>query len=72
MFVIGLQEGIFPHKKAKTKADIEEERRLFYVAMTRAREKLYICARKKDSFGKKESRFVHELLIDREGLFDIK
>ncbi len=72
VFIIGMQEGIFPHKKAKTKADIEEERRLFYVAMTRARERLYICARKKDSFGKKESRFIHELLIDQKPLFDIK
>ncbi|MCR5790703.1 MAG: ATP-dependent helicase [Lachnospiraceae bacterium] len=63
VFVIGLQEGMFPHKKAVTRAETEEERRLFYVAMTRARERLYICGLKKDDFGKKESRFLHELLI---------
>ena len=62
VFIIGLQEGSFPHKKAQSRAEIEEERRLFYVAMTRAREKLYILGRRKDDFGKTESRFVHELI----------
>ena len=51
--------GVF--KKAATGAEIEEERRLFYVAMTRARKELYICGIRKDDFGKKESRFLHEL-----------
>ena len=61
VFVICMQEGFFPHKKAATGAEIEEERRLFYVAMTRARKELYICGIRKDDFGKKESRFIHEL-----------
>ncbi len=61
VFVICMQEGFFPHRKASTKAEIEEERRLFYVAMTRARTELYICGIRKDDFGKKESRFLHEL-----------
>lgn len=37
-----LNEGIVPHKKAVSEKQIEEERRMFYVAMTRAREKLYL------------------------------
>ncbi|MBQ7565372.1 MAG: ATP-dependent helicase [Lachnospiraceae bacterium] len=61
VFIIGLQEGLFPHKKAEGRSGLEEERRLFYVAMTRARDRLYLCARKKEVFGKRESRFVHEL-----------
>lgn len=45
VFIIGAVEGIFPHSNAiatHERADIEEERRLFYVAMTRAENKLYI------------------------------
>ena len=45
VFIIGAVEGIFPHSNAiatHERADIEEERRLFYVAMTRAEKKLYI------------------------------
>ncbi len=61
VFVIGLQEGILPHKKAMTKQEIEEERRLLYVAMTRAKNKLYLCARGEEQYGKGISRFVREL-----------
>jgi len=42
VFIIGLEEGLFPHNKALVEKNIEEERRLFYVAMTRAKEKLYL------------------------------
>ena len=46
VFIIGAEEGLFPHANAlhstNKKEAIEEERRLFYVAMTRAKEKLYI------------------------------
>ncbi|MDI6861713.1 MAG: 3'-5' exonuclease [Caldisericia bacterium] len=42
VFIVGLEEGLFPHfKSLLSKDDIEEERRLFYVAMTRAKEDLY-------------------------------
>ena len=61
VFIIGLQEGVFPHKKAEGKAGLEEERRLFYVAMTRARDRLYLCARRRETFGKRESAFIHEV-----------
>jgi DNA helicase-2/ATP-dependent DNA helicase PcrA len=43
VFVSGLEEGIFPHENSLTEADgIEEERRLMYVALTRARRRLYL------------------------------
>ncbi len=54
-------EGVTPHKKATEKPEMEEERRLFYVAMTRAKEELFLSAHKIE--GKNEcelSRFVQE------------
>ena len=42
VFVVGMEEGKFPSPFAKTEADIEEERRLLYVAMTRAEERLFL------------------------------
>ena len=63
VFIIGANEKITPYKKAKTAAELEEERRLFYVAMTRAKKKLIISYTKERN-GKKmeQSRFVTELL----------
>ncbi|RME71559.1 MAG: ATP-dependent helicase [Verrucomicrobia bacterium] len=43
VFVIGLSEGQFPLRRAIEAGDVEEERRLFYVAVTRARDELYLC-----------------------------
>jgi DNA helicase II / ATP-dependent DNA helicase PcrA len=43
VFVIGLADGMFPLKRAIEENNIEEERRLFYVAVTRARDELYLC-----------------------------
>lgn len=66
VFLSGAEEGLFPHWNAiksgnKTKS-VEEERRLFYVAMTRAKKKLYItaCKKRKDQIVKL-SRFVNEI-----------
>ena len=63
VIIMDANEGITPHKKSVLKADMEEERRMFYVAVTRAKRKLYIfhC---KERYGKElgVSRFVEELL----------
>jgi DNA helicase-2/ATP-dependent DNA helicase PcrA len=44
VFVVGLTEGCFPHARSESDAEIEEERRLAYVAFTRARERLILTA----------------------------
>lgn len=44
VFVVDVNEGIVPHHKAGLPADIEEERRLFYVALTRAKDRLHVAA----------------------------
>ena len=43
VFLIGLADGMFPGRRAIEAGDVEEERRLFYVAVTRARNELYLC-----------------------------
>lgn len=62
VFIVDANEGIAPHKKAVLPEDIEEERRLFYVAMTRAKERLYIFS-SKERYNKVMpcSRFVEDL-----------
>jgi DNA helicase-2/ATP-dependent DNA helicase PcrA len=64
VFVIGLAEGQFPLKRAIEAGDVEEERRLFYVAVTRAREELYLSAPKmtdRPPSMLQPSRFVQEI-----------
>ena len=61
VFVVGLQEGVFPHNRAMSEEQIEEERRLLYVAMTRAKKYLYLVGRGEKKHGKKISRFLYEL-----------
>lgn len=65
VFVVALEEGIFPHYKSKTENEIEEERRLAYVAFTRAKEKLYLSwSQQRILFGRtiycQPSRFLEE------------
>ena len=60
VIMIGLQEGIFPGKRCETAAHTEEERRLFYVAMTRCRRRLWLLGIHRDEYGKTESRFIKE------------
>ena len=73
VFIAGLEEGIFPHRNSMdSKDELEEERRLMYVAITRAMKKLYLtCAKKRMIYGQEmlsvTSRFVNEIdeeLID--------
>ena len=63
VFLIEANEGRIPYKKAKTEQETEEERRLFYVAMTRAKDVLKICyVKTKNGKEASPSRFVEELL----------
>jgi DNA helicase-2/ATP-dependent DNA helicase PcrA len=74
VFVIGCEEGIFPHMRAVEAGDLDEERRLCYVGITRARRELYMTyARQRSLFGQRSynvpSRFLDEIpaeLTDRE------
>jgi DNA helicase-2/ATP-dependent DNA helicase PcrA len=66
VFLIGLAEGMFPLRRAIESGDLEEERRLFYVAVTRARDELYLCFPKVNTKGgptmlMTPSRFLLEL-----------
>lgn len=69
VFIVGLEEGILPHSRvyqSADDADLEEERRLMYVGMTRAREELHLCyAQSRLLFGDKTypmpSRFLDDL-----------
>ncbi|MBK5230077.1 MAG: UvrD-helicase domain-containing protein, partial [Thermoleophilia bacterium] len=66
VFMIGQEEGIFPHSRAVDGGDIEEERRLCYVGLTRARERLYMThAAARTLFGERQwnmpSRFLEEI-----------
>jgi DNA helicase-2/ATP-dependent DNA helicase PcrA len=63
VFIIDANEGIIPHEKSNLPEDIEEERRLFYVAMTRARKNLEILFAS-ERYNKKYtiSRFVNEIM----------
>ena len=75
VFVVGLEEGIFPHMNSLMESsDVEEERRLMYVAITRAKDHLYLVnARRRTLFGKEQinpvSRFLSEIPTS---LLDIK
>jgi DNA helicase-2/ATP-dependent DNA helicase PcrA len=74
VFMIGCEEGVFPHSRALDEGGLEEERRLCYVGITRAERDLYICyARTRNVFGSRTwgapSRFIGEIpqeLTDRE------
>ena len=64
VFLIHANEGCIPYKKAKTPEEIEEERRLFYVAMTRAKKKLTISyVKEKNGKEQRPSRFAEELFL---------
>ena len=70
VFLVGLEEGIFPgNKSIGEPKELEEERRLFYVGITRAKQFLYLtCAKKRTIFGSTSynqiSRFINEIPSD--------
>jgi DNA helicase-2/ATP-dependent DNA helicase PcrA len=74
VFMLGCEEGVFPHMRALDSGDLEEERRLCYVGITRARESLYLTyAKARSLYGARDwnvpSRFLGEIpdeLTDRE------
>lgn len=63
VYILDVNEGNIPYHKAQQESEIEEERRMFYVGMTRARTNLYIYS-VRERHGKKQesSRFVEEIL----------
>jgi len=67
VFLVGVEEGLLPHSRCgDSEGEIEEERRLFYVGLTRARERVFLsCARRRRLFGAYRdtlpSRFLHEI-----------
>jgi DNA helicase-2/ATP-dependent DNA helicase PcrA len=67
VFIIGIEEGLLPHyRRGEEVEDMEEERRLFYVGITRAKERLFLSrARRRSTFGvgraNLPSRFLDEL-----------
>lgn len=67
VFILGMEEGIFPHNRSfESASELEEERRLCYVVITRAKSILYLLsARQRTLFGKTsgtvESRFIKEI-----------
>ncbi len=74
VFIVGCEDGVFPHSRALDEGGLEEERRLFYVGVTRAKRELYLTyARRRSVFGQAtyglRSRFLDEIpaeLTDRE------
>ncbi|MDQ5922858.1 MAG: ATP-dependent helicase UvrD/PcrA [Patescibacteria group bacterium] len=82
VFITGLEDGLFPHERGgdTLPEDQEEERRLFYVALTRAKEKLFLSfANFRTIFGSRQintpSEFITDLprdLLDEEGVNKIK
>ncbi|MBO5373630.1 MAG: ATP-dependent helicase [Lachnospiraceae bacterium] len=63
--MIDVNEGVTPYKKAVLPADMEEERRMFYVGITRAKEELYLyCAKKINNHEAEISRFLMEADIE--------
>jgi DNA helicase-2/ATP-dependent DNA helicase PcrA len=71
VFIVGMEEKLFPHVRALEDRDqMEEERRLCYVGMTRAKEKLFITnARRRRIFGQDQyhppSRFISDIPVDK-------
>lgn len=66
VFIIGANEDVTPYKKAELAEEMEEERRMFYVAMTRAKKHLTISyVREKNGKAMEQSRFLGELFQNR-------
>ncbi|MEM6292213.1 MAG: UvrD-helicase domain-containing protein [Myxococcota bacterium] len=83
VFIIGIEEGVLPHRRVSSPrasdaiaGDVEEERRLFYVGITRAREVLWLCRSthrvdRGKTVPREPSRFIEELPEDGIEVYDI-
>ena len=71
IFIVGLEEGLFPHERASRSSkieDAEEERRLFYVALTRAKERIFMThAQSRTIFGSRNISMPSQFLFDIPG-----
>ena len=77
VYLVGMEEGVFPHARALDEGGLEEERRLCYVGMTRARERLVLTrARHRILFGSSQnnppSRFLREIPADLVRTFGVE
>lgn len=67
VFILDVNEEVMPHRKAVLDADLEEERRLFYVAVTRAKENLYLYyTKERYNKSQKPSRYLEEMAGERQ------
>ena len=66
VFIVGLEDGIFPHSRSLLDhSELEEERRLMYVALTRAKDKLYLThAKNRMLYGETKSSAPSQFLMD--------
>ncbi|KKW10886.1 MAG: ATP-dependent DNA helicase PcrA, DNA helicase II / ATP-dependent DNA helicase PcrA [Microgenomates group bacterium GW2011_GWC1_49_7] len=66
VFMIGMEEGLFPHARSLTdRQELEEERRLCYVGITRAKEKLYVTyANRRLFFGQRTQNMISRFIAD--------
>ena len=65
VFLVGLEQGLFPHERAISEGNEDEERRLFYVAITRAKDQLVITlSAERFRFGQNERRYPSPFLDD--------
>jgi len=66
VFIVGMEEGIFPHSRSlMDKSELEEERRLCYVGVTRAKKRLLLTyARRRLFFGQRSSNTISRFILD--------
>jgi DNA helicase-2/ATP-dependent DNA helicase PcrA len=65
VFLCGLEDGLFPNESNLNSINLEEERRLMYVGMTRAMENLYLCwAKKRTIYGKTKFNFPSRFILE--------
>jgi superfamily I DNA/RNA helicase len=71
VYLLGLEEEILPHKKSILSGEVEEERRLFYVGITRARKELFMtyCG-EREFYEKKQQRHISRFLVEKQDLFE--